>query len=70
MDLSGENYAPSAIMDKLINEGHNADCLMSIGVTNGVYSREELIPHRPTHLVSNLRELIEIVKQYESALMS
>jgi len=53
-----------------INEGHNADCLMSIGVTNGVYSREELIPHRPTHLVSNLREVVEIVKQYESSLMS
>lgn len=48
-----------------INEGHNAGCLMSIGVTSGVYSGEELIPHRPTHLIGSLTELLDLVKAYQ-----
>jgi phosphonatase-like hydrolase len=48
-----------------INEGHNAGCLMSIGITSGVFSEEELIPHKPTHLAQNLREVLQIVKAFE-----
>ncbi|TNF43716.1 MAG: HAD family hydrolase [Cytophagales bacterium] len=50
-----------------VNEGHNAGCLMSIGLTSGVFSEAELIPHRPTHLVASLSEVLEIVKAYELA---
>jgi phosphonatase-like hydrolase len=48
-----------------VNEGHNAGCLMSIGITSGVFSEAELIPHRPTHLAKSLTEVLEIVKAYE-----
>lgn len=48
-----------------INEGLNAGCLMSIGITSGVFSEEELIPHQPTHLVKSLREVLEIVRAFE-----
>jgi phosphonatase-like hydrolase len=48
-----------------INEGRNAGCLMSIGITSGVFSEEELIPHHPTHLAKNLREVLQIVEHFE-----
>lgn len=53
-----------------IHEGHNAECLMSIGITSGVYSREELLPHHPTHLAKDLREVLEIIQLYELSLKS
>ncbi|MDF2157256.1 HAD hydrolase-like protein [Algoriphagus sp. CAU 1675] len=51
-----------------INEGHNSGCLMSIGVTSGAYSAEELLPHHPTHLIASLSELIGLVEAYEKSL--
>ena len=48
-----------------INEGHNAGCLMSIGVTSGVFSAEELIPHHPTQLIDSLSELVDLIKNYQ-----
>ena len=50
-----------------VNEGHQAGCLMSIGITSGVFSKEELIPHQPTHLADSLTEVLEIVKAYQFA---
>jgi phosphonatase-like hydrolase len=50
-----------------VNEGHNAGCLMSIGITSGVFSEEELIPHHPTHLAKSLTEVLEIVRAFEYA---
>lgn len=52
-----------------VNEGHNAGCLMSIAVTSGIFSRSELIPHDPTHLVENLLEVVAIVEEYEQSLI-
>ena len=49
-----------------INEGHQAGCLMSIGITSGVFSEAELIPHHPTHLAKSLLEVLEIVRSYET----
>jgi phosphonatase-like hydrolase len=51
-----------------VNEGHNTRCLMSIAVTSGIFSEEELIPHKPTHLVKNLTEILAIVEDYENSL--
>ncbi|MFC3417855.1 HAD hydrolase-like protein [Algoriphagus hitonicola] len=51
-----------------IHEGHQAGCLMSIGVTGGAYSKEELISHRPTHIAENLRGVLEIIQEYELSL--
>ncbi|MFN3998584.1 HAD hydrolase-like protein [Algoriphagus sp.] len=50
-----------------VNEGHNAGCLMSIGITSGVFTEEELIPHKPTHLAKSLTEVLEIVRAFELA---
>ena len=50
-----------------VNEGHNAGCLMSIAITSGVFSHEELIAHRPSHFAATLTEVLEIVKAYEKA---
>lgn len=45
-----------------VNQGHNSGCLMSIGVTTGAFSKEELAKHDPTHIINSLKELIPIVK--------
>lgn len=43
-----------------INEGHNTGCLYVIGVTTGAFTREELLPYKPTHIIDNLKELEQI----------
>jgi len=45
-----------------INEGHQAGCLMSIGVLGGAFTREQMLPHRPTHILNSLSELIPLVR--------
>jgi phosphonatase-like hydrolase len=47
-----------------VNQGHNSGCLMSIGVTTGAFTREELTKHNPTHIVNSLKEIIPLVKDY------
>jgi phosphonatase-like hydrolase len=50
-----------------VNEGHRAGCLMSIAITSGVFSHEQLIEHRPSHFAATLTEVLEIVKVYEQS---
>lgn len=45
-----------------INEGINADCKYVIGITTGAFTREELEPHHPTHIIDDISELIAIIK--------
>lgn len=45
-----------------INEGKNAGCLYSIGVTTGAYSREALMPYEPDFIIDNLKELQAILE--------
>lgn len=45
-----------------INEGINAGCKYVIGVTTGAFTREELLPYHPTHIIDNISEVIEILK--------
>jgi|HubBroStandDraft_5_1064220.scaffolds.fasta_scaffold234904_1 phosphonatase-like hydrolase len=45
-----------------INEGLNAGCLYSIGVTTGAFTRDELSKYHPTHIIDNLEELIPILE--------
>lgn len=47
-----------------INEGINAGCLYSIGVTTGAFTREELAKYRPTHIIDHLEELIPILESH------
>jgi len=45
-----------------VNQGHNSGCLMSIGVTTGAFTKEELLKHKPTHIVNSLKEIIPLIK--------
>jgi phosphonatase-like hydrolase len=43
-----------------INEGKNAGCLYSIGVTTGAFTRQQLEPHEPSFIIDDLGELVSI----------
>lgn len=44
-----------------IREGQNARCRYVIGVTTGIFSREELAEYNPTHIVDDVAETLPIV---------
>jgi phosphonatase-like hydrolase len=44
-----------------IQEGFNAGCKYVIGITTGVYTREELIQAKPTHIVDSFEEILPII---------
>jgi phosphonatase-like hydrolase len=44
-----------------INEGKNVGCRYVIGVTTGAYSRADLEPYHPTHIIDDLQELTGII---------
>lgn len=44
-----------------ILEGRNAGCGLVIGVTTGAYTREQLEPMKPDHIIDNLAELHQII---------
>ncbi|WP_069659005.1 HAD-IA family hydrolase [Arcticibacter eurypsychrophilus] len=45
-----------------INEGRNAGCSYCIGITTGSYTRSELRVHNPTHIIDNISEVLDIIK--------
>ena len=49
-----------------VNEGKNSECLYSIGVTTGAFTREALLPYQPDFIVDDLIELIEIIGKHEA----
>lgn len=44
-----------------IREGQNAGCGLVIGVTTGAFSRAELEPYHPTHIIDDIAEVLQIV---------
>lgn len=44
-----------------ILEGKNAGCKFVIGVTTGAFKAEELLIEQPTHLIGELREILDIL---------
>lgn len=44
-----------------INEGINAGCKYVVGITTGAFTREELLPYKPTHIIDNISEILNIV---------
>lgn len=44
-----------------VNEGKNAGCLYSIGITTGAFTREEFAPYEPSFIIDNLKEIITII---------
>jgi phosphonatase-like hydrolase len=45
-----------------VREGQNAGCKYVIGITSGIFTREQLEPYNPTHIIDNMTELLEIIK--------
>lgn len=46
-----------------VNEGKNAGCLYSIGITTGAFTREALEPYQPDFIIDDLEELVGILEQ-------
>jgi phosphonatase-like hydrolase len=46
-----------------INEGINAGCKYVIGITTGSFTREELAPYNPTHIIDNIAEVTAIISE-------
>lgn len=44
-----------------IREGKNAGCALSLAVTTGAFTREELEPYAPDHILNKLTELIPLI---------
>jgi phosphonatase-like hydrolase len=44
-----------------IQEGQNAECLLSIGITSGAHTREQLREADPDFIINNVSELIGII---------
>ena len=44
-----------------IQEGQNAECLLSIGITSGAHTREQLREADPDFIIKNVSELIGII---------
>lgn len=44
-----------------VQEGKNAECLYSIAVTSGAFTRQELIPYKPDFIIDDLIELMHII---------
>ena len=50
-----------------IEEGKNARCALSIGITTGAHSRQQLSAAHPDFIISDLLDLPEIIENYNSA---
>ena len=46
-----------------VREGQNAECRYVIGITTGIFSREELEKYHPTHIIDDITQVIGIVKK-------
>ncbi len=46
-----------------VREGQNAGCKYVIGVTTGIFTREELEEYQPTHIIDDIADVIGIISQ-------
>lgn len=44
-----------------INEGKNTGCKYVIGITTGSFTRAELEPYQPTHIIDDLTQVLDII---------
>jgi phosphonatase-like hydrolase len=45
-----------------VREGQSVGCRYVIGVTTGIFTREELEPYNPTHIVDDIADVLDIIK--------
>lgn len=58
---SAENVAKVGDTEVDINEGINAGCKYVIGVTTGAFTREQLLPYKPTHVIDDIADVLSIL---------
>lgn len=46
-----------------VREGQNAGCKYSIGITTGIFTRDELAGYDPTHIIDDIAQVIDIINQ-------
>lgn len=44
-----------------INEGRNAGCLLVVAVTTGAFTKEQLAPYKPDHIIDDLSQLQSLI---------
>lgn len=44
-----------------VREGQNAGCAYVIGVTTGIFTRDELLPYHPTHIIDDITQVLDII---------
>jgi phosphonatase-like hydrolase len=66
MDLAGitdpQEVAKVGDTEVDVREGQNAGCKFVIAVTTGAFTRAELEPYRPTHIIDQVSEVLSIIK--------
>ena len=50
-----------------VQEGKNADCGMTFGITTGAQTEAQLLASNPSGIVRSLDELLPIIARYETA---
>lgn len=61
--LTGEEVAKVGDTEVDVREGQNAGCKYVIGVTTGIFTREELETYNPTHIIDDIAQVIDIINQ-------
>ena len=46
-----------------MREGQNAGCRYVIGVTTGIFTREELEAYNPTHIIDDMEQVLDIISE-------
>jgi phosphonatase-like hydrolase len=46
-----------------VREGQNAGCRYVIGVTTGIFTREELEEYHPTHIIDDIAQVLDIISE-------
>ena len=46
-----------------VREGQNAECKYVIGITTGIFTREELASYHPTHIIDDVAQVLDIISQ-------
>jgi phosphonatase-like hydrolase len=46
-----------------VREGQNAGCRYVIGITTGIFTRQQLEAYNPTHIIDDISEVLDIINQ-------
>lgn len=61
--LHSEEVAKVGDTEVDVREGQNAGCKYVIGVTTGIFTRDELETYKPTHIIDDIAQVIDIINQ-------